>query len=156
MKKSFFIAIAALTAACTSTTPAPTAPQDIAPASVAGLIIEMDGNGAESCSARMHSHKWTEWQPEENPCTFAYEFDSNNHYRVNFAPATKAYLTYKKAGPNTAVINNNGAPNHGIYTLSFDTPTSGTATNIGSANGRNYMTRNIKFRIITPVLAENQ
>ena len=121
--------------------------QDIAPASVAGRIIEMDGNGAESCSAPHGSQQWTEWMEEEHPCVFAYTFDNASRYRVNFNPTDKAFLTYIKVGPDTAVIRNQGAPNHGTYTLHFETPTEGTATNNGSANGRDYMTRKIKFSI---------
>ncbi len=122
-------------------------PQDIAPATVAGRIIEMDGNGAESCSAPHGSQKWTEWETEEYPCVFAYSFDETNRYRVNFNPTDKAFLTYVKVGPDSAIISNHGAPNHGTYTLHFETPTEGTATNNGSANGRDYMTRKIKFSI---------
>ena len=121
--------------------------RDIAPASVAGRIIEMDGNGAESCSAPHGSQQWTEWMGEEHPCVFAYTFDNTSRYRVNFNPTDKAFLTYIKVGPDTAVIRNQGAPNHGTYTLHFETPTEGTATNNGSANGRDYMTRKIKFSI---------
>ena len=119
----------------------------IAPASVAGRIIEMDGHGAESCSAPQGTQKWTEWIVEEHPCVFAYSFDDTNRYRVNFNPTDKAYLSYEKSGPDAAVIRNTGAPNHGTYTLHFETPTEGTATNNGSANGRDYMTRKIKFSI---------
>lgn len=121
--------------------------RDIAPASVAGRIIEMDGNGAESCSAPQGTQQWTEWIVEEHPCVFAYSFDDTNRYRVNFNPTDKAYLSYEKSGPDSAVIRNTGAPNHGTYTLHFETPTEGTATNNGSANGRDYMTRKIKFSI---------
>ena len=121
--------------------------RDIAPASVAGRIIEMDGNGAESCSAPHGSQQWTEWMEEEHPCVFAYTFDNTSRHRVNFNPTDKAFLTYIKVGPDTAVIRNQGAPNHGTYTLHFETPTEGTATNNGSANGRDYMTRKIKFSI---------
>ncbi|MBQ7024662.1 MAG: hypothetical protein IJN29_13860 [Akkermansia sp.] len=121
--------------------------QGIAPVSVAGRIIEMDGNGAESCSAPQGTQQWTEWIVEEHPCVFAYSFDDTNRYRVNFNPTDKAYLSYEKSGPDSAVIRNTGAPNHGTYTLHFETPTEGTATNNGSANGRDYMTRKIKFSI---------
>ena len=120
---------------------------DLAPAGVGGRIIEMDGNGAESCSTPSGKQEWTEWTTEEYPCVFAYTFDETNRYRVNFNPTDKAYLTYKKTGPDSAIIRNTGAPNHGTYTLHFETPTEGTATNNGESNGRDYMTRNIKFSI---------
>lgn len=144
-----------LLTACGSSKPAPApapAPTngDLAPASVANKIIEMDGNGAESCSTPDGSRKWTSWQVEEYPCIFAYNFDAKNRYRVNFNPTAHAYLSYRKTGPNTARIDNYGAENHGTYILTFTTPTSGTATNEGSANGRDYKTRNISFTISQP------
>lgn len=143
-------ATACIIAACSHkpvAAPSTAATGDLAPATVANKIIEMDGNGAESCSAPDGTQKWSDWQLEEYPCVFAYNFDANDHYRVNFNPTARAFLTYKKTGPTTARISNKGAENHGTYTLSFETPTSGTATNEGSANGRDYKTRNIKFNI---------
>lgn len=142
MKTTALLMATLLLAACSK------APKgDLAPAGVAGKIIEMDGHPAESCSSPIGQQKWTEWIPEEHPCVFAYTFDETNRYRVNFNPTDIAYLTYEKAGPNTAIIRNYGAPNHGTYTLNFETPTTGTATNNGQSNGRDYMTRKIKFSI---------
>ncbi|MBQ2380569.1 MAG: hypothetical protein II295_09300 [Akkermansia sp.] len=146
MKYTALLSACLLLASC-STTTSTTEKQDIAPTSVAGRIIEMDGNGAESCSANHGTQKWSEWMLEEYPCVFAYNFDETNRYRVNFNPGVKAYLTYEKVGPDSAVIRNFGAPNHGTYTLHFDTPTEGTATNNGTVDGKDYMTRKIKFTV---------
>ena len=147
MKYTVLLFASLLLASCSTTTATKQEKENIAPASVAGRIVEMDGTGAESCSSVHGAQKWSEWQEEEFPCVFAYNFDESNRFHITFNPTEKAHLTYEKVGPASAVIRNVGAPNHGTYTLDFDSPTEGTATNSGTAYGRDYMTRKIKFTI---------
>ncbi len=142
MKKSICLLCGGLLTSCnTMTVP------DLAPESVAGRSISLNDRNSQICERPVEGGAWSAWTDFKYGCVFDFPFDANNQYRTALNPAETTCQTYKKTGPSSAEIYYESAESTHTCYLSFDTPTSGTATMEGYGEGNDFKQRNIQFNI---------
>lgn len=133
-------------------TTALTAATAASPSSIAGKKIVLDystAQNSEGDSSNYPNISWGPWKKCDPSKTTTPTFGKNNRYERRGSYADDYVIwTYKKTGGSTAEVTTEAHEYYETFRLTFDSPTTGTATGgtEDDCNGYNRI-RNIRFTI---------